>query len=399
MGYRGTVALSPKLDIVPLNMNIVLITSVAGNGGSAATAFHNTRVLQQKGATATLFAPGTYWLEKGQAEDVPVNNSLSLKRGFRPLSFLADFFRLRRFLVREKVDAVLVQKSPEQWLAFFVLKTIRRPIVFGRLRGVVFPIKPSGFNRWIHNSMHVILCSASCIVKRFADLPGFNQDHVKLLLEGIDTEHHKPPTDEERSEARRAMKLKPDAFYIGTAGRPAPVKGHDILVRAFAKACKGKTVDGRPVRLAIFSDESRRGPGSYTDLGALCNQLGIWECTDLRPDFIFDTRQIYRALNVYALPSRGSEGSSRAALEARATGLPLIASSVGVLPDLIQDGVNGKLVPPEDVDKLADAFNTVIASWDSAKLWGAEARQTTEKDFRESDYAGKLIRFLENTKS
>ncbi len=132
-------------------MNVALLTSIAGNGGSAATLFHNARILRACGSAPTFFAPGDYWKSRGASENVAVDNSLELRRGFRPFSFARDFFKLRRFILANKTDAVIVQKSPEQWLAAFVLGSIPRRVALIRLRGVVFPVKPSAFNRWLHN--------------------------------------------------------------------------------------------------------------------------------------------------------------------------------------------------------------------------------------------------------
>ncbi len=377
-------------------MEIVFITSVAGNGGSAATAYHNVKLLNQSGQHAVLFAPGAYWPQRGQQEGVPVLGSLQLRRGFRPLSFLGDFFRLRGYLQSKKVEAVLVQKSPEQWLAFFVLKTIGRKIALVRLRGVVFPVRPNLFNRWIHNSMDAIYCSAGMIAEQYAQLKDFRQDHVQVLLEGVDTEFFRYATQEERVAARQKHKLYPDAFYFGTAGRPAPVKGHDVLIRAFAKALKGLENATPEIRLVVFADESRRGPGSYASLEALSFELEVADRIDLRPGYVDDMRSIYHALDTYVLPSRGSEGSSRAALEARACGLPLIASAVGVLPDLILDDVNGRLVPPDDDEALAAVMKEVLTSGTNGRNWGKRARAVSEREFTEAGYAKELIQRLED---
>src|SRR5207247_3207 len=89
------------------SMNIVLLTGIAGNGGSAATLFHNARILRERGAAPTFFAPGDFWKARGEKEGVAVDNSLELRRGFRPLSFVRDFLRLRRFIIRNNTDAVI----------------------------------------------------------------------------------------------------------------------------------------------------------------------------------------------------------------------------------------------------------------------------------------------------
>jgi glycosyltransferase involved in cell wall biosynthesis len=371
-------------------MKAVILTSVAGNGGSAATAYHHARVLQHAGWEVTLFAPGDYWVERGRAENVPVRNTLHLRRGLRPCSFSGDFCRLRRFLIDQQPDVLLVQKSPEQWLAALVLRTLRRPIALVRLRGVVFPIRPTWVNRWLHRHMDAVICSAGVIAHEYAVLPGFDAGRVKTLLEGIDTRYFAPASPKERNAARARCGLDPNALLIGTAGRPAPVKGHDVLVRAFAKAVRTGSA-----RLCIFSDEARRGPGSYKSLDDLCGQVGVRERVTLLPGHVEDMRDVYRALDVYVLPSRGSEGSSRAALEASASGLPLVASRVGVLPELIVDGKTGRLVPPGDVDALAAALGVLVADWPAARKWGAAARVRMEAEFTEDSYARKLTALLE----
>ncbi len=392
------IANRPFCRYLSFSMNIVLLTAIAGNGGSAATLFHNARILRERGAAPTLFAPGNYWKARGEKEGVAVDNSLELRRGFRPLSFARDFLRLRRFLIRNKTDAVIVQKSPEQWLAAFVLKSLGRRVALIRLRGVVFPIKPSGFNRWLHNCMDAVICSASMIAEQFRALPGFKMDRVHVLLEGIDSKNFAPATPEQRRAARAKWNLDPDAVLVGTAGRPSPVKGHEILVRAFAKAFPNSASTGKSIRLAIFADESRRGPGSYKSLDELCRELGIRERTDLIPGYIDDMRSVYHALDAYILPSLGSEGSSRAGLEACASGLPVLASRVGVLPDLIEDQKSGLLLPPGDVATLAEKLTELAATWPAYRKFGEAAREWIVEQFSEEQYGAKLFQIIDDAK-
>jgi|GEM_PF-1028199 len=380
------------------SMNIALLTAIAGNGGSAATLFHNARILHTLGAEVTFFAPGDYWVARGAKDGVKVVNSLELRRGLRIASFCRDFLAFRRFVIEKNVDVVIVQKSPEQWLAALVLKTISRRVALVRLRGVVFPIKPSLFNRWLHHVMDAVICSASVIAEHFRSLPGFKMDRVQVLLEGIDPMKFAPASLEQRNAARAKWALDADAVVIGTAGRPSPVKGHDVLVRAFAKAFPNETTaGGKPVRLAIFADESRRGPGSYKSLDDLCRELGIRERTQLIPGYIDDMRCVYHALDAYVLPSLGSEGSSRAGLEACASGLPVIASRVGVLPDLIVDGKTGLLVPPSDVDALAAKLVELAATWPAFTIYGNAARERIVTQLSEEIYGSKLFEILNNS--
>ena len=375
-------------------MNILLLTSVAGNGGSSATLFHNAKILAQSGCEPIFFAPGDYWKSRGAEENVNVSNALELRRGFRPVSFLRDFLKLRRIILDQKIDAIIVQKSPEQWLAGLALLGLKRRVVLVRLRGVVFAIKPSMFNRWLHNRMDAVICSAGVIAAHFRALHGFRTDRLHTLLEGIDPQKFAPATPEQRAAARAKWKLDPAAIVIGTAGRPSPVKGHDVLLRAFAKAFRDN--HEKNVRLAIFSDESRRGPGSYKSLSELAAELGVRERVDLFPAFVDDMRGVYHALDAYALPSLGSEGSSRAGLEACACGLPLIASRVGVLPDLVIDNKTGWLVPTGDVETLAIRLKELITSRSASRQVGAAARLRIVELFDERHYGDVLREMLQD---
>lgn len=379
-------------------MRIAILTSVDGNGGSAATAFHTARVLAAAGWNAVLFAPGEYWATRGRKEGIEVR-TLELRRGFHPLSFLHDLRAFRAFVRNEKPDIVLVQKSPEQWLAFLSLKWLPRNPALIRMRGVVTPVKAGLFNRWLHTGFAAVVCSASIIAERYG--PVCSKEKVKLVLEGVDTRRYMPATKEQKLAARQRLGLFPNGFYIGTAGRPAPVKGHDLLIGAFAAAWESirpptsSPKSPKDPRLVIFSDESRRGPGSYGNLAEMVTRLDIAQHVTLKPGFIEDMRMVYQAIDVYVLPSRGSEGSSRAGLEACASGLPLIASSVGVLPDLIQDGVTGRLVKHDDFEALKGALIEISETWPTPLRWGSAARSRMEGELSEERYVRNLQYALE----
>ncbi len=170
-----------------------------------------------------------------------------------------------------------------------------------------------------------------------------------------------------------------------------------MLVRAFAKAFVNSPMTAaKNVRLAIFADESRRGPGSYESLASLTAALGIQDRTTLIPGFIADMRDVYHALDAYVLPSLGSEGSSRAGLEACASGLPVIASRVGVLPDLIDDGKSGVLLPAGDVAALAAKLNELAATWPACRALGEGARARIVTQFSEKQYGEKLRDIIQN---
>ena len=140
-----------------------------------------------------------------------------------------------------------------------------------------------------------------------------------------------------RTEARATLGVPEAAFVVAAAGRLSPEKGFDILLDA-ARRRKGMT-------FLLAGD----GPLSDTltrDLPPNTRLLGRLD--DIRP--------LLSAADVFAVPSR-REGQGIAALEAMAAGVPVIASRIGGLAEMLADGQTALLIPPNDPAALAAAFS------------------------------------------
>lgn len=85
-------------------------------------------------------------------------------------------------------------------------------------------------------------------------------------------------------------------------------------------------------------------------------------------------------LDIFVMPSR-QEGLGLSVMEAQAQGLPVVASKVGGIPSLIEDGTTGILVPPENVDALAEALMYLIENPDQAKQIGQRAKIFAKENF------------------
>jgi protein-tyrosine-phosphatase len=147
---------------------------------------------------------------------------------------------------------------------------------------------------------------------------------------------------------RRALGIDERAFLIGTAGRLVAVKGHEYLIRAAAYIA-----EARPdVRVLIAGSGPRQA-----ELRALARELGVdARCVfiDAAVDDRFGVYDLLAALDVFVLPSL-SEGIPMALLEAMALGRPAVAASVGGVPEIIADRVDGLLVEPRSPRAIANA--------------------------------------------
>ena len=165
-------------------------------------------------------------------------------------------------------------------------------------------------------------------------------------------------------------------LYLGTL---LPTKGVDVLLRALAKA------PAHPFHILGDGVERPRLEKLASQLGlasrvTFCGFLGGAELA----------REIEGA-RYAALPSIWYENGPYAALELMARGMPLIASAIGGLPELVRDGETGLLFPPGDADALADRINRLCRNPALGRELGLRARDFIGRKCGAADYADKLF--------
>jgi glycosyltransferase involved in cell wall biosynthesis len=179
------------------------------------------------------------------------------------------------------------------------------------------------------------------------------------------------PTAADRAAARRVLGLPADAFVLGVVARLSPQKAHGVLLRAVAALAPARPA----LRLVIVGDGEERAA-----LEALAAELGIADrtlFTGVRRDV---PGQLLPAFDVSCLSSV-HEGVPLTVLESMAAGLPVVATAVGALSDLVTDGVEGFLVPSGDHAALADRLAALADDPALRDLLGARARARAERDF------------------
>jgi glycosyltransferase involved in cell wall biosynthesis len=108
-----------------------------------------------------------------------------------------------------------------------------------------------------------------------------------------------------------------------------------------------------------------------------------------------DALRYLQAADLFVLPS-ATEGLSNSLLEALSTGLPVLATSVGGTPDVISHGVNGYLIPPDDLPALKNGLTTLLADRALRASLGMEGRQRILKDFSLDSIATRLDALYHN---
>jgi protein-tyrosine-phosphatase len=161
---------------------------------------------------------------------------------------------------------------------------------------------------------------------------------------------------------------------IGSAGRLAPVKGHEYLVRAAPHVLAAEP----RARFLFVGSGPLRG-----ELMALAATLAVDHACVFHDPNLDDHAGVYdliAAMDVFALPSL-SEGIPLALLEAMALGRPSVATAVGGVPEVITDRITGLLVAPRDPLALAAACLELVQNSSWADTLGMRARRTVEAQF------------------
>ncbi len=268
-------------------------------------------------------------------------------------------WRLMRFFVRGRFDVVhthddkpLVYGAPAAALA----RTKRRIHTqhHGQL-GLVTP-RQAFLIRQIARLTHCFVCVSEDSARRML-AQGLKPGQVLTIHNGIDLEHY--------------SFVGPCASGpVVTVARLSPAKDIATLLQAMALAVKSIP----DLRLEI-AGAGPCGP----ELRQLATDLNLNE----QVHFLGETQAVPALLaraSLFVLPSR-SEGISLTLLEAMARGLPVLACRVGGNPEVVDDGVTGRLVPAGDPQALAQEMAALLSDPDRARQWGQAGRRRVEDKF------------------
>ena len=194
-----------------------------------------------------------------------------------------------------------------------------------------------------------------------------------LIANGVDTDTFAPAHGV--PQAVPGCPFEPGKHWlVGTVGRLQTVKNQPLLARAFVRALQCQPAMRDTARLIIVGEGLLRAEIERVLADACMTDLA-W-----LPGARSDVADVLRLLDLFVLPSQ-TEGTSCTLQEAMASGLPVVATAVGGTPDLVQDGVTGYLVPPDDEQALADAMVRAFGSPDNSARQGEAGRQHAVRRF------------------
>lgn len=230
-------------------------------------------------------------------------------------------------------------------------------------------------------------------LEREALQAGIARDRVHFLPNAIDMERFRPPSIAERAEIRRGLGIPDAAIACVFVGRLSREKGVMELVQAWDGVQHRRPSDGARALLLVAGPDMT---GHAWNAGP--DARGYVEAQRLGDTVRFlgggaDIPCLLRAADLAVQPSH-FEAQGLSAIEALASGVPVVASAVGGLLDFVADGTNGRLVPPRDPFALADALIALIDDASERARLAAQARRSVATDYDEREVFGRLASLL-----
>ncbi len=306
-----------------------------------------------------------YALESAAEELGIPHYALRMKGNFTGIDDLRDLLALRSLIEKHHIDIIHCHRGKDHWLSACTRLFIRRKPAIVRTRHVTVPVKNHIFNRWLFRyGTDLVIAVSKSAAASFGALPLPKPPSV--IYAAVDSGRFSP---EKRSDAVRQTygipESDPGAPLIGLIGRIQRIKGQSVFVKAAAKVLK-RIPNAHFVLVGRALEERKKALLHLAQQNALFDKLII-------AGYVKETESLIASLDVGVVASLGSEGSSRITMEYMATGVPIVATRVGGIPEILEDGALGRLVEPGDPDALAGAIIEVILEREVSRKKAAAA--------------------------
>lgn len=323
--------------------SVALVFVMGSSGGVERHVLDLARSLPQEYERFIITAEGGWLHERALAAGLSVE-AVPEPRGNFDLHTTRGIGRILR---RRRPDIVHSHLARSDWYVWLASHSSPGLVLVSTEHGISGE-RPDLFgnpvSRWLHGFGHQLR------LHRTATTIAVSNETARVLQERYRRLRRHPPVVVRPGVDTHAFAVVPNRSRLPGAplrvvclARLAPEKGVDVLVRATARA----RASGTHLHVVIAGDGPER-----ERIQRLVIEEGVGDAVTL-VGRVEDTRSLLADADLLVLPSR-SENLPLAALEALASGIPVVASSVGGVAEVVDDGVNGWLTPPDDAQALAD---------------------------------------------
>ena len=230
------------------------------------------------------------------------------------------------------------------------------------------------FHRWLYAHVKGLIAKSSYLHRRIIEAYPIDPKRVVVLNNGVDLKIFDPDV-EMSQKIREEFSIRESNLLIGIVGRISPAKGH----MEFLKAAEHVNKEVPHCTFLIIGGSSQDEIWYEEEVRNKASQFGLEDAvvfTGHRDDI----PAVLSALDLFVLTSY-VEAFPNVLIEAMAMKKACVATRAGGVLDVIDDGINGLLVPPRDVDALSETLMLLLRDEGKRKALGQEARRKVEEKF------------------
>lgn len=282
-------------------------------------------------------------------------------------------WKLYQLIRREKPDIVHTHTAKAGMLGRTAAWLAGVPVILHTFHGHIFKGYFGRTKTWIFLQIEKVMAKLSTKIitiseslkKELVELGVAPEGKIDVIPIGLDlTQFVK---HDYNGEFKRSLGLSKNCLIVGTVGRLVPIKGQKYFLEAANKIC-GDSNGNRGVKFVIVGDGELRG-----ELEGHAKELGL-EGKLYFTGFRSDLPDVYADFDIMVLPSL-NEGTPVVLIEAMSSGKPVVATAVGGVVDLVEDGVTGLLVEPESERELTDGIAALLSDKARRKMLGRKGRE------------------------
>lgn len=341
-------------------MNILQILPELNVGGVETGTLDLAKYLMRLGHKAVVISSGGKLVR--DLEELGVKHyQLPVHKKSLPAIFKM-VFRVAEIIEKEQIDIVHARSRVPAWVAFFACRKTKR-IFITTCHG---HYKKHFFSR-VMGWGKLVISPSNIIGRHMCDAFGVPHERIRLIPRGVDLDKFKFIGPDKRTS---------EVFHIGIIGRLSPVKGHIYFLKAMAKVVRVWP----KIKIWIVGDAPTSKEAYKEEVRIMVRRLGLSNYTE----FIGTQKDIPAVLsgfNLLAFASIVPESFGRVIIEAQASGVPVVATQVGGVVDIVDDGITGLLVAPADPDGMAEAVLKVIKDVKLASFLAQNAYEKVRENF------------------
>jgi glycosyltransferase involved in cell wall biosynthesis len=272
--------------------------------------------------------------------------------------------RLRELLAVRRPDAIYAPNNRALSVSLLATRRTRIPVV--AYRGTIGHISrwdPASWLTYLHPRLARIVC-VSAAVRDYLLSMGLPENRLTTIYKGHDPAWYAGPKP-----SLAPFGFGAGAFVVGFTGNMRPVKGIDVLM----DAARGLP-DSSRIRLLLVGEVREAAIRRAAEAPALRARVCL-------AGFRADAAALAGACDAYVMPSVEREGLPRGVIEAMCQGVCPVVSDVGGMPELVEHGRSGLVVPPRDPGALREALLQLEHDRAACLALGAGARRRIEETF------------------